>query len=169
MIDALERLPRLLGRCDRHRRRSNAGVIARAPASEIRRRSAERIGAPDQPQQRDGDDGAATINCVCNRGNTESRNENVSRSMIRKSRNVSESCRMSNLKRDSAIKQHHEGQRQRRADARAAAAPDSNRQFANTHASSDSVIANGPYSVASRTAQRRQMQRGDHADTVHRT
>ena len=29
---------------------------------------------------------------------------------------------------------------------------DSNRQFTNTHASSDSVIANGPYSVDSRTA-----------------
>ena len=43
-------------------------------------------------------------NCICSRGNTESRNENVSRSMIRKSRNVSVSCRMSNLKRDSAIR-----------------------------------------------------------------
>ena len=29
---------------------------------------------------------------------------------------------------------------------------DSKRQFTNTHASSDSVIANGPYSVDSRTA-----------------
>src|SRR5882762_11541352 len=45
----------------------------------------------------------ATINCVRNRGNTESRNENVSRSMIRKSRNVSDSCKISDLKRDSAI------------------------------------------------------------------
>ena len=34
----------------------------------------------------------------------------------------------------------------------------------NTHASTDSVIAKGPYSQDSRTAKRRKMQRGDHAN-----
>ena len=91
------------------------------------------------------------INCICNRGNTESRNENVSRSMIRKSRNVSVSCRIPNLKCDSAIRSTV------KASASAAqiagrGSTDSNRQFTNAHASSDSVIANGPYSVDSRTA-----------------
>lgn len=94
---------------------------------------------------------AATISCVRNFGNTESRNENVSRSMIRKSRNVSDSCRMSNLKRDITISSAS------RASASAAQTPgrgstSSKRQFTNTHASSDSVIAKGPYSVVNSTA-----------------
>ena len=93
----------------------------------------------------------ATINCARNRGNTESRNENVSLSMIRKSRNVSDSCKMSNLKRDSAISSAT------RISASAAETPgrgstSRKTQFKKTHARSDSVIAKGPYSVANRTA-----------------
>src|SRR5438309_10428147 len=106
-----------------------------------KRQSAHSSGAATNP---------ATINCICNRGNTESRNENVSRSMIRKSRNVSVNCRIPNLKRDSAIKSTM------KASASAAQIPvrgstDSNRQFTDTHASSDIAIANGPYSVVKRT------------------
>jgi hypothetical protein len=80
------------------------------------------------------------------RGKTESRNENVSRSMISRSRKVIESCRMSNLKcenaisttvaiRDSAAAMPGRGRKTRI------------RQLANSQASSDSVIAKGPYSV----------------------
>ena len=60
-----------------------------------KRQSAHSSGAATSP---------AAINCICRRGNTDSRNENVSRSMIRKSRNVSVSCRIPNLKCDSAIR-----------------------------------------------------------------
>src|SRR3954454_841872 len=93
----------------------------------------------------------ATANCICNRGNTDSRNENVSRSMIRKSRNVSVNCRMPNLKCDSAIRITI------KASESAAQTPGrcstaSRKQFTKTHASTDSVIANGPYSVVRRTA-----------------
>ena len=80
------------------------------------------------------------------RGKTDSRKENVSRSMIRKSRKVIESCKMSNLKREHAINVTVA------ISDNAAAMPgrgsnSSTRQLANSQASSDSVIANGPYSV----------------------
>ena len=61
--------------------------------------------------------GLPAINCICSRGNTDSRNENVSRSMIRKSRNVSVSCRMSELEVRQRDQDHDEDQRKRRADA----------------------------------------------------
>src|SRR5438445_10029313 len=88
----------------------------------------------------------ATINCICNRGNTESRNENVSRSMIRKSRNVSVNCRIPNLKRDSAIRITMTASDSAAQTAGRCSAT-SRKQFTKTHASTDSVIANGPYSV----------------------
>ena len=101
MIDALERLPWLLGRRDRHHRHQQRLSRQARPAKAGGRRETDRrarSATTPGPQAT-----AATINCVRNRGNTESRNEKVSRSMIRKSRKVSDSCRMSNLKRDSAI------------------------------------------------------------------
>jgi hypothetical protein len=91
---------------------------------------------------------AASSSGIFSRGNTESRNEKVSRSMIRKSRKVIESCRMSNLKREQTISTTVS------ISDSAAAMPGrgnntSTRQLANSQASSDSVIANGPYSVES--------------------
>ena len=81
-------------------------------------------------------------------GNTDSMKEKVSRSMIRKSRKVIESCRMSNLKRENAISTTANISES------AAAMPGrgnntSTTQLANSQASSASVIANGPYSVES--------------------
>ena len=91
---------------------------------------------------------AASSSGTFRRGNTDSRKENVSRSMIRKSRKVSESCRMSNLKREHRISTTVIISES------AAAMPgrgrkSSTRQLANSQASSDSVIAKGPYSVES--------------------
>ena len=91
---------------------------------------------------------AAISSGVRSRGNTDSRNEKVSRSMIRKSRKVTVSCRMSNLKREIAISTTVS------INDSAAAMPGrgkntSTRQLANSQASSDSVIANGPCSVVS--------------------
>ena len=89
---------------------------------------------------------AASSSGSFSRGKTENRNENVSRSMIRKSRKVSVSCRMSYLKRENAISTTVA------ISDNAAAMPgrgrtNSTRQLANSQASSDNVIANGPYSV----------------------
>ena len=103
---------------------------------------------------------AASSSGIFRRGNTDSRKEKVSRSMIRKSRKVSESCRMSNLKREHRISTTVSISES------AAAMPgrgsnSSTRQLANSQASSDSVIAKGPYSVESSAVERRQMQRGD--------
>ena len=95
--------------------------------------------------------GPPIINCICRRGNTESRNENVSRSMIRKSRNVSVSCRIPNLKCDSAIRITIKAS-ESAAQTPGRCSTTSRKQFTKTHASTDSVIANGPYSVVSRTA-----------------
>ena len=71
--------------------------------------------------------------------------------MIRKSRKVSDNCRMSNLNRDSAISSTVN------ASASAAQMPGrgstaSRRQFTKAQANSDSAIANGPYSVVQSTA-----------------
>ena len=82
------------------------------------------------------------------RGNTESRNEKVSRSMIKRSRKVIESWRISNLKRENAIRTMVAIKDS------AAAIPGRGRsrrirQLANSQASSDSVIAKNPYSVVS--------------------
>ena len=107
-----------------------------------KRQSAHSSGAATSP---------AAISCICRPGNTDSRNENVSRSMIRKSRNVSVSCRIPNLKCDSAIRI---AMRTSESAAQIAGrcSTTSRKQFKKTHASTDSVIANGPYSVVRRTA-----------------
>jgi hypothetical protein len=68
--------------------------------------------------------------------------------MIKRSRKVIDSCRMSNLKRENAIRITVA------ISDSAAAMPGRGRktrirQLANSQASSDSVIANGPYSVVS--------------------
>src|SRR5262245_49021202 len=89
---------------------------------------------------------AASSSGSFNLGKTESRKEKVSRSMIRKSRKVIESCNMSNLKRDNAISTTVA------ISASAAAIPGRGRntnirQLAISHASSDSVTAKAPYSV----------------------
>ena len=125
-------------------------AVAATPVSAKRRRT--RNGSKRQISHNSGTATTpAAINCICKCGNTESMNEKVSRSMIRKSRNVSVSCRIPNLKCDSAIRITM------RASAIAAQTPGrcsttSRKQFRKTHASTESVIANGPYSVVSSTA-----------------
>ena len=115
VIDALERLPCLLGRSDRHRRDQRGRRRHAAPARSGGARGTDRSArAPTaaEPQR-----APPAINCICSRGNTESRNENVSRSMIRKSRKVSVSCRMSELEVRQRDQDHDQDQRQRGADA----------------------------------------------------
>ena len=71
--------------------------------------------------------------------------------MIRKSRNVSVSCRIPNLKCDSPISTTVKASASA-AQTAGRGSTVSRRKFMNAHASSDSVIANGPYSVDSSTA-----------------
>ena len=104
----------------------------------------------------------ATINCICNRGNTDSRNENVSRSMIRKSRNVSVSCRMPNLKCDSAIRITIEAS-DSAAQTPGRCSTTSRKQFTKTHASTRQRDRKRPVFGGQQNRQRRQMDGNDQA------
>ena len=158
VVDALERLPGLLGHRDRHGRDRDRG----------KRQQRQRDLAADRGTDRCARSATARARRRCaasssgsfSRGKTDSRKEKVSRSMIRKSRKVIESCRMSNLKRENAISTTVA------ISDSAAAMPgrgsnSSTRQLANSQASSDSVIANGPYSVVKQRIERAEMQRSD--------
>ena len=161
MIDALERLPRLLGHRDRHRRHryGRCGKNRQHRAAT----DAERIGAPDRPQQRNRN------HCRHDQLRPQlwkHREQERKRIAIDDQEIEERQGQLQNVELEARQhdQQHHQNKRQRRGDAR----PRQHQQEQAIHKDPRQQRERDPKKSVFRgeqDSQGRKMQRGDHADT----